>query len=86
MVKRYYSRQDGTTPKRIISDGEESPELNDYEHVVYLYSSLHESYGWPKKIIDCEELEYILDLMIVQAKTRNNGDKKQEQKFIDDLF
>jgi len=58
--------------------------LSAYEHVIYLYSGLHDSYKWTKKEIDDEELEYILDLIVTLSKVR--GGDTEEQSYIDDNF
>ena len=42
--------------------------MNEYQQVLHLYGLLHRDYHWSREQIDEEEMEYVFDLFISQAK------------------
>lgn len=42
--------------------------MNEYQQVLHLYSLIHRELHWSKKQIDGEELDYVFDLFIAEAK------------------
>lgn len=42
--------------------------MNEYQQVLHLYGLLHRDYHWSREQIDNEEMEYVFDLFISQAK------------------
>jgi hypothetical protein len=43
--------------------------LSEYENMVNFYLSLMEAYGWTRADADRHSLEWVLDMLIVKAKT-----------------
>ena len=42
--------------------------MNEYQQVLHLYGLLHRDYHWSREQIDAEDMEYVFDLFISQAK------------------
>ena len=42
--------------------------MNEYQQVLHLYGLLHRDYHWSREQIDEEEMEYVFELFISQAK------------------
>jgi len=74
-----FSGMDYAVMEKITDKGSEMPDckgksttnfaaMNEYQQVLHLYSLIHRELHWSKKQIDGEELDYVFDLFIAEAK------------------
>lgn len=69
MAGIHSGRQAYRTPKRRDS-GRVINTLSEYEHCLYWYACMHESYGWTREQIDGEEFQYLIELLVTKAKSQ----------------